>query len=377
MWQDGPVTYQSTFRRWFVIGYEECQFLANHPDASAGASLATLLDDIRPYSRLATTTKEFFRDWMLVRDGNEHARIRKLVSATFTPRRIAELEPMIEAAANELIANFAELKTIEMVTAFNRPLPLNVICHMLGIPVEDRTEIGRIVAELGTFFDPFNKFDADLVDTAVSDFRSYIHDQVQSRLAHPQSDLITALAQTDANGDRLTLDELAANAGLLIFAGHDTTTNMLGNALIALAEHPEQLGLIRANPDLWPNAIEELLRYDTTVVSIARETSADIIIGDVRIPAGATVNLQLNAANQDPRRWDQPEQLQLDRSNPRPMSFGHGAHHCLGHALARLETRIALRALVTNLGDYIIDDAEWRRSPNLRGPISLTVTRRT
>jgi len=377
MWEDGPVSYSKTFRRWFVVGYDECQYLAHHPDATAGATMDTLLDEIRPYSRLAPASKAFFQNWMLVRDGQEHTRIRKIVSSTFTPRRVAELEPMIEASATQLFVDIEadQSDTIEMVSAFNRPLPLNVICHMLGIPEADRAWIGGVVADLATFFDPFTKFDAGVVDAAVADFSSYFNDLADQRTADPRDDLITALAQAEADGDRLTQDELAANAALLIFAGHDTTTNVLGNALIALAEHPDQRELIRASPGLWPNAVEELLRYDTTAVAIARQTGVDITVGDITIPAGADVNLQLNAANRDPRRWDDPYELRLDRADPRPLAFGHGAHHCLGHALARLELKVALRHLVEGLGDYSIDHVEWRLSPNLRGPTNLTVTR--
>ncbi len=375
MWQDGPVSYSKSFRRWFVIGYEECQLLANHPDATAGASLQTLLDDVRPYSKLAPESKDFFRNWMLVRDGNEHTRVRKLVSKTFTPRRVSELEPMIAATADELLSEIAGQETIEIVSAFTRPLPLAVICHMLGIPAADRAQIGRIIADIGTFFDPVTKFDAERVDQAITEFRSYILDLTADRRDSPQDDLITALAGAEEEGDRLTDDELVANAGLLIFAGHDTTTNVLGNALIALAINPDQRAQVREDSGLWQNAVEELLRYDTTAVAVARETTAAIDVGGVTIPAGAGIQLQLNAANRDPRRWDDPYDLRLDRSDPRPISFGHGVHHCLGHALARLELRIALQALVSDLGDYTVDDVQWRLSPNLRGPTSLTLTR--
>lgn len=376
MWEDGPVSYSTTFRRWFVIGYDECQLLANHPAATAGATLDTLLDDIRPYSRLAPASKLFFRNWMLVRDGREHTRIRKVVSSTFTPGRVAELAPVIESTANQLLADIeaAPSETIEIVSAFNRPLPLNVICHMLGIPDSDRAWAGGVVAALATFFDPFTKFDAAVVDRAVTELSEYLDDLARQRTADPRDDLMTALAGAEADGERLTREEVAANAALLIFAGHDTTTNVLGNALIALAEHPAQRELVRTTPGLWPNAVDELLRYDTTAVSVARQTTADIAIGDVTIPAGAEVTLQLNAANRDPRRWDDPYELRLDRPAPRPLAFGHGAHHCLGHALARLELEVALRLLVERLGDYRVDHVEWRLSPNLRGPTRLSLS---
>ena len=328
MWESGPVTYKKRFRRYFVAGYQECQYLANHPDASASANLDTLLDDIRPYSRLAPETKAFFRSWMLVQDGDEHGRLRQLVSRTFTPRSVAAFEPTVTAAVTELLDELDGQNNVEFVQAFNRPLPVRVICTLLGIPEADHAWISDVVAAMSTFFDPLSNFDIERVDRAVSDFRPFVVDLARQRTRQPQDDLITALAQAEEQGDRLTEDELVANVGLLVFAGHDTTTNMLGNALIALAAHPTQRALVREQPDLWPNAIEELLRFDTTVSSISRETRADIDVGDITIPAGSTVNLQLTAANRDPRRWDKPRELVLDRPDPRPLSFGHGVHHC-------------------------------------------------
>jgi cytochrome P450 len=147
--------------------------------------------------------------------------------------------------------------------------------------------------------------------------------------------------------------------------------------MLALERHPQQRTLVRDHAELWPNAVEELLRYDSTVASINRKLSAPIEVGDVTIPAQANVTLQLNAANRDPRRWDQPYDLRLDRDDPRPISFGHGLHHCLGHALARMELRVALSAFVERFGDYTIEpqSVEWRRSVIVRGPERLVVRR--
>ena len=377
VWEDGPVTYKKNYRRWFVSGYEECQLLANHPDASTSAQVDGLLNEVRPYSKLAPVTKTFFQNWMLLRDGADHTRLRKLASRTFTPRRISEFEPQVELAVRDLLRSLAGTSSVEIVEGFNRPLPVNVITRLLGIPAERNDWTGDIVARTATFLDPLNEFSVDVVDDAVAEFSEYIRELTRERLRDPQPDLITALAQVEDDGDRLSHDELLANVGLLVFAGHDTTTNMLGNAMLALAANPDQRTLVRENPELWPNAVEELLRFDTTVVALARELRSDIDVGSHVIPAGATVSLQLNAANRDPRRWDDPYQLRLDRADPRPLSFGHGLHHCLGHALARMELRVALRAFVEDFGDYTVDtDAtQWRTSVVLRGPAALHITR--
>lgn len=377
MWADGPIVYRKAFRRWFILGYEECQYLANHPGASAGLQIDDFFTDVRPYSRLAPETKDFFRDWMLLRDGDHHARLRNLVSRTFTPRRIAGLEPLIQTAVDDLIDAMGDRSSIEMFAEFNRPLPVNVICMLLGIPAERAEWIGEVVADISTFLDPTSNFSVDRVDDAHRRFREYILDLAHERLVSPQDDLITALAQAEDGDDRLTEDELVANAGLLVFAGHDTTAHMLGNALVALAEHPDQRALVRGKPDLWPNAVEELLRFDSTLIATARQLTEDITIGDVTIPSGAAVSLHLVGANRDRRRYDRPELLQLDRENPRPLSFGHGIHHCLGHSLARTELRIALSSIVERFGDFTIDPdgIDWRLSTTLRGPTRLELTR--
>ncbi len=379
MWEGGPVVYRKTYRRWFVLGYEECQYVGSHPTASVGAQMEDMFTDVRPYCRLAPDTKDFFRNWMLLRDGDHHQRLRNLVSQTFTPRRIAEFEPTVERAVADLLDDIESRANdggpVDMVSAFNRPLPVNVISELLGIPSERAEWVGEIVAAMSTFLDPVSNFDVAAVDSACIDFRAYILELAHERLADPRDDLITALAQAEDDGDRLTEDELVANAGLLVFAGHDTTTHMLGNALVALAAHPEQLALVKADPSLWPNAVEELLRFDTTIASTSRLLSEDLTLGDVTIPAGSAVSLQLAAANRDPRRYDEPYELRLDRDTPRPLSFGHGIHHCLGHALARMELRLGLGAIVDRFGQFTVDPAQvdWRVSAVLRGPTRLVL----
>lgn len=380
MWADGPVTYRRFWGRWFVVGYEECQTVANHPAASAGQDFASMLTEVHPYRRLAPRTKDFFRNWILIQDPPDHTRLRKLVSRPFTPRRIAALEPLIATTASELLdgveATLAAEGSVDLFPSFNRPLPVRVIGAMLGLPPERWEWAGEVVATIATFLDPLNSFDVRRIDDAVDELRAVVLDLAAARRRDPADDLLSALVAADDDGERLTEEELVSTVGLLVFAGHDTTTNMLGNALIALAAHPDQRALVRDDPDLWPNAVEELLRWDTTAVATVRRVTEDIDVGAVTIPAGSSVMLQLNGANRDPRRWEDPDRLRLDRADPRPLSFGHGLHHCLGHVLARTELRIALRAAVERLGDYRIapNGVEWRRSAVLRGPKRLVVT---
>ncbi len=378
MWADGqPVVHRALWGRWFVLGYDECQIMANHPAASASRDIASLLDEVRPYKGLRTETKDFFRSWILLRDPPDHTRLRRLISRPFTPRRIAGLTAQIESVVVELLDAVDGRPTIEMVTAFNRPFPIRIIASMIGFPPERREWAGDVVARMSTFIDPMTTFDIATIDRAVEEFGEVVLELAEERRHRPADDLLTALVEADEEGELLNEQELVANVGLLIFAGHDTTSNMLGNALVALAAHPDQRAMVRNRPELWPNAVEELLRYDPTVVSLPRRTTEEIDLGSAVIPAGAAVILDLAAANRDPRRWDAPDRLRLDRPDPRPLSFGHGLHHCLGHALARTELQVALRALVDRLGDFTIepDGVDWRISSMLRGPTRLELRR--
>ena len=378
MWQDGPVTHRRAYGQWFVRGYDECQQILASSDATLGDQLDGFFDEVSPHRKLSDETKTFFRNWMLLQDGETHARLRGLVSRAFTPRQIAAWQPHVERAVRALIADLEGEQRFEAVEAFNRPLPVNVISSIMGIPCERWPWVGRIVTDMATFLDPLNSFDIDRIDSAGADFREYVLELASERRRDPRDDLITVLAQAEHDGSRLTEDELVAHVGLLVFAGQDTTTNMLGNSLVALARNPDQRAMIRERPDLWPNAVEELLRFDNTAFAILRTLHEDMKLGETVIPEGSSVVLQLLAANRDPRRWDVPDQLRLDRENPRPLAFGHGIHHCLGNALARLELRVALAALIDWLGDYEIDEEalEWRLSVVLRGPSRLVISRR-
>ena len=369
MWEDGPVTNRPFWGRWFVVGHEECLAALTHDGTSAGQDVDALFDAVRPYRRLAPTTKGFFRRWLLLLDGADHHRVRGPMARAFTPRRIAALADGIRDDVDELLAAIERQDEIDLVAAFNRPLPRRTLTRLLGVPTDLGDELGDLAIRLAAFLDPVETFDVDDLDTAVREFHASVGGLVAARRERPGDDLVSELAADPATA----LDELVANVGLLLFAGHDTTTGFLGTAALALAEHPDQRALVAEDPDLWENAIEELLRWDPPVGAVLRRVTADLELGTDAIPAGASLSIELWAANRDPRRWDDPWELRLDRPDPRPLAFGFGAHHCVGAALARLQARIALQAMVERLGEFTIDRdrIEWRRSALLRGPTFL------
>ena len=190
----------------------------------------------------------------------------------------------------------------------------------------------------------------------------------------PADDLLTELVRCEAEG-QIDRTELLSLLVILVFAGHETTTGVLGNALVALGRNPEQRDLLRTRPELWPNAVEELLRFDTVLQTDPRQALEDVTIAGQRIRAGQNVTVMLGAANRDPARFTDPDRLRVDREDPAPISFGHGIHHCLGAALARLELSVALPAVVEALGSYRVDEThlEWKTSLAFRSPTNLRV----
>lgn len=371
---DGPVVYRGLYQQWFVSGYDEVREVLASDKVSVGEQIEVLLD-VRPYTGLSEQAAWLFRHFLLMLDPPDHGRLRSLVAKAFTPRRVADLEGRIRSLATHQLDGLAASgePEWEMVEAFNLPLPINVIADLLGLPPDQWQWARRTTRRLVQLLDPFETFDPDDINQAAAEAWDVWGALADDRRANPTADLFSGLVEAEEDGDRLSRDELVVMAAFLMGAGFETTANLLGNAIVALAAHPDQRTLLRRSPDLWPNAVEELIRYDTSVRRDPRHTNAPITVGGVTIPAGANVLLLLDAANHDPRHYDDPDDLRLDRIDPRPISFGHGIHHCLGANLARLELKVGLQCLLDAAGDYTVDpDAVvWKRSATLRGPARL------
>jgi cytochrome P450 len=374
MWRDqGPVVFHRVFGQWMVLGYDEAQELLRSSDTSASENTETLLS-VRPYSQLSDQAKQSLRTWMLLSDPPDHTRLRGLVSRAFTPKRIESWEPRVASVAKELVGAMLAKDKPDVVAEFTTKLPIYVIGEILGLP-RDRWDWLKLKSDLiATLLDPFLAFDPVEMNRHLAEVRTYFQQLAAERRAEPRDDLISALVQA-ADGDALTDDEFVAMVELLMMAGHETTTLMLGNAIVALAAHPGQRELFRARPGLRTNAVEELLRFDTSVTTTIRVATREFVLGGKTIKKGARIGVLLHAANRDPRRFADANELKLDRENPRPISFGHGIHHCIGAALARMELRTGLSAFVEAFGDYTIDPATitWKPSGALRGPTLLPV----
>ena len=310
---------------------------------------------------------------MLLRDPPDHTRLRKLVSRSFTARPIAALRPRVAEIAAELLDAVPADAPFDLMERYAFPLPVQVICELLGVPADDRNRFG---AWSRVLIDQSSPEDAQEADAQL---HAYLAELIARKRAEPDDALLSALAQVaDEDGDRLSEPELVAMATLLLIAGHETTTNLLGNAVLALLTHPDQLALLRARPELMPRAVEEFLRFDGPVWNATyRFTTEDVEIGGATIPAASAVQLTLGSANRDDARFPDAAQLRIDRDAGGHVAFGHGIHFCLGAPLARIEGDVALSALLARFPalELAVDPAAlvYRRSTLVRGLRELPV----
>lgn len=317
---------------------------------------------------------------MLQQDGPSHTRLRNLVHYAFKRTAVESYEKEIERLARDLLAPAVTSGSLEFVSEYGVPLPILVISEIVGIPAEDR-------AQVKAWCDDFSivalNFYANISDEqlhagakAVAAFTDYLQGRVEELHRHPKEDILSALVHAEAEGDRLTLNELVANTLLLLNAGNETTTCLLSNGLLALIRNPEEMARLRHDPALIPNAVEELLRYDSPVQFIGRLAATDVDLGGETIREGETVLLALGAAGRDPKIVDAPDELRLGRHPIRHVSFGSGHHICAGLQLARMEGRIAFQILLETFSDISLsgDKVAYGKNANLRCPKTLPLS---
>jgi cytochrome P450 len=307
-------------------------------------------------------------------DGADHARLRGLVSQTFTPRYIESLRPNIQQIADELLDQAQARGTMDLVHDFGYPLPINVISDMLGVPKHERERLMHASQTLTSgIMDP-----SDQGPGKLREFAAHIVELVADKRQHPGDDLISQLIDTHAAGDRLDQQELLAMIGLLIFAGHETTANLISTGMLMLLDHPEQLARLRADLSLVPAAVEELLRLNGPVlIPSPRFALEDLTLSGQQLRRGDAVIVAIGAANHDPTAFSDPEELDIARTLSRHVAFGQGVHFCLGAPLARLEGEIAFTTLLRRLPDLRLNapraSLSWRGSVSMRGLTTLPV----
>lgn len=313
---------------------------------------------------------------MLFLDPPDHTRLRALVQQAFTPRAIEALAPRIRQIAEHLLDQIADPAAFEVMEALARPLPMIVMAELLGVPMDGRARFQMWSRQRARVLEPTitprEQQEAVWAANALDDF---FLDLIEQRRAEPRDDLLSALVAAEAAGDRLTRDELLVMLRLLLVAGNETTTNLIGNGLLALVRHPDQLQLLRSDPGLMATAVEELLRYDAPVQVDGRTALADLEVGHRLIRKGQGIVLLIGSANRDPEVFSHPDRLDITRHETSPLAFGRGIHHCLGAPLARLEARIVFEVLLERLTEIhlLVPDPPFRDNVVLRGLRALPV----
>ncbi len=358
--------------------FQDCGDVLRHPSSASDRLKSTVAQ--REIAKGAEP-RPFGQPGFLFLDPPDHTRLRKLAQQAFAPRRVKALEADITAMVAALLDEVEGAGHFDVIADLAHPLPVAVICRMLGVPIEDEPEFSRASALLAQGLDPFITFTGDVPDSfharmeAGHWLRGYLAALVEERRSAPREDLISALIAAEEDGDQLTSEEIVATCNLLLIAGHETTVNLIANAILAMLRQPRYWAALGDDPGRASTIIEETLRYDPPVQLAGRTAAEEMTIGDVVVPKGDTMMLLLAAAQRDPAAFDRPDAFDPDRESIRHLAFGHGVHFCLGAPLARLEARIALSAVTARFPNAtLVGESVYKPNVTLRGLASLPVT---
>ncbi len=357
--------------------YLECDEVLRHPASSSDRTTSTIAQRQMAAGLTAPTAGS---PGFLFLDPPDHTRLRRLVSKAFVPKVINALQPEISALVKELLDRIAERGRFDVIADLAYPLPVAVICRLLGVPLDDEPKFSRASSLLAQALDPFVAFTGQLpagVEERVQAarwLRDYLQALIDQRRSRPGDDLMSRLIAVEESGDQLTEDEIISTCSLLLIAGHETTVNLIANAILAMLRHPEQWAALGADTGRAPAVVEEALRYDPPVQLLARNAADDMVIGDTKVVKGDTMMLLLAAAQRDPAEFERPEAFDPDRGSFRHLAFGRGPHFCLGSPLARLEAGVALSAVTARFPDATLaGDPQYKPNLTLRGMSTLPV----
>jgi len=365
--------------RWALVRYAECFTFLRDERLSQVGRIRFLL------SRLPAETRSNFAElvhllemWMLFLDAPEHARLRKLMNKGFSPAVVEALRTQVEAMVDGMLDAEAPAKAerIDIVRDFAYPLPVRVIAQMLGVPTSRHKEFIDWTNAIALLFgSPATNEIAGAAQEAVIALTDFFRKVVADRRRHKGSDLVSLLIDIEEDGHVLTEDELYAQCVMLLVGGHETTRNLIGNGMYTLLKHTQEMAVLRNNPEIIRTAVEELLRYESPAQFISRVAKKDVEIAGHRIQAGESVGFILAAANRDPRKFEDPDRLNLRRLRNDHLAFGAGAHFCIGNQLARLEGQVAILKLLQRFPAMRLatETPEWVPNFTIRGLKSLIV----
>ncbi|MDO8477632.1 MAG: cytochrome P450 [Candidatus Rokubacteria bacterium] len=372
--EEDPV-HQSPLGIWILTRYDDTVMVLRDPRFGREGMAELMEARLGAGSVRPANTRD-----MLFRDPPDHTRLRALVSRAFTPRVVEAMRPHIQEIVDGLLDRVEGARGMDVIEDLAYPLPVTVICEMLGVPTADQDVFKQWSADIARSLDAsILPAGSDVItrgQEAGDALREYFRSLIAVRRKSPQPDLLSALIAAEEQGDKLSEPELVATCVLLLIAGHETTVNLIGNGVLALLRHPAELRALANDPALIPTAVVELLRYDGPVQRTGRRTMADVEIGGRQIPKGSIVAAVIGAANRDPAHFPDPDRLDVARRENRHIAFGFGIHFCLGAPLARIEGQVAIGTLLRRMPalKLVSDTPEWRESSVLRGLKTLPVT---
>ena len=364
---------------WYILRHDDARFVLD--DQRFGVEIARAVPpELLP--PIPEPFRPFFEqtgDWFIFRDPPDHTRLRKLVSGALTRRQVEQLEPRIREVATGLLDRAGDARQIDVVREYAAALPVIIIADLLGMSLDNRQQLhGWSKAILaGMNLRQLDEAPRLLAEAtrAVQEFSAHIRDVIAEKRSRPDEHLISKLIAAADAGDQLSDREVVATCIMLFFAGHETTVNLIGNGVLALLKNPDQLALLRRRPELINGAVEELARYDSSGQMTFRFATEDVEVRGRRIGRGEPVAVVIGAANRDPNAFKDPDRLDITRPDNPHLAFGSGRHHCLGAALARMEARISITALLERMPEMRLlrEKQEWNRSIGLRGLATLPV----
>ncbi len=376
---EDPVHWSQNLRGWVLTRYDDVREVLVGDDMSS--------DRMTPFFKRVTGEERnkiqslihYLGKWAVFKDPPEHTHLRNLMNQPFTPRIVEKMRLSIEDLVTGMIDRVSETGRMDIITDLAYPLPATVMMDLLGVPRSELDQIKRWSDDIALFIgsaqsaeDKYAKAEA-----ATHDMAGYFRSMIEERRKSPQDDLTTGMLEAGDGGDKLSEDELISNCILLLFAGHETTTNLMGNGMLALMKHRDQMELLNRQPDLVTSAIEELLRYDGPSGSQVRIVARDVEMGGKKLNEGERIFAFVNSGNRDDRRFSNPDAVDITRKRNRHLTFGQGIHFCLGAPLARLESQIAIREMSKRLKDVHLaipeQDLKFMDSVVLRGVKALPV----
>jgi cytochrome P450 len=394
--QQAPLHRAGFGQVWFASRYDDCHQILRHPDTVQPST--ELPGDPEPdedggggggpaiFGRRRRNVDPVVTKSLLRLNPPDHTRLRGLVSRGFTPRRVEQLRPAVEAMTDAVLDDLASARSGDLLDLVGFPLPVRVIGELVGVPEADRDQFRSLVRDAATSLEPgLTPEQEQAAGEAGLVLRSYFRDLIAERRRHPLDDLTSALVgvqqsqlaagDDDEGGEPLSDDEMVATLILIFAAGFETTTNLIGNGLWCLLKHPDEMRRLRADASLAPAAVEEMLRYQSPVQMDGRRATSELHIGESTIAAGDWVITFLGAANRDPERFDDPEQFRIVERPTPVLSFGNGIHYCLGASLARMEGRVFFTHLLDRFRAIELEaEPVWRNTFTLRGLESLPVS---